>query len=75
MRQKVCAFLSSSAGLTAAILIVMGLIAPIDWLQKAIFVGLVTPVIVIATSRFFGVAPLWKPTCSKPKDGDGTRTG
>lgn len=73
MRLRLCQFFSSSSGLTALGCIVIGMSQPWELWLKIVVTVILTPILVAATSSYFGVQQLWEWKCDGR--GRGTRRG
>lgn len=71
MRRRVCEFFSSSASLVAVACVVICAVQPFEWWQRLLLAVVITPVVVLGTSRFFGVESLWEWRCSRRERDDG----
>jgi hypothetical protein len=70
VRRRLCRFFSSSAGLVCVECVVVCAVQPFEWWQRLILAAVITPVVVLSTSRFFGVEQLWEGKCSRKERGD-----
>jgi hypothetical protein len=71
VRRRLCGFFSSSAGLVCVACVVICAVQPFEWWQRSILAIVITPVVVLSTSRFFGVEQLWEWKCSREGRDDG----
>lgn len=63
MRYRLCQFFSSSGALLTLVGIAIAFVGPGEWWQKVIFALIFVPILVAATSKFFGVTQLWQLEC------------
>lgn len=70
MKVRICRFLSSTVGLYSAVGITIGAVQPVDWWWKLLGIAILTPVLVAATSKFFGVYQLWDWHCDESRSAE-----
>jgi peptidoglycan/LPS O-acetylase OafA/YrhL len=68
--RRLARFSSSSAGLIAVVCVVICAVQPFEWWQRLILAVVITPVVVLSTSRFFGVEQLWEWKFSRGEQDD-----
>lgn len=67
MKARLCRFLGSSAALYTLGALMASIVGPAEWWWKLILVFVATPIVLLATTRFYGNHQIWNPPCGQTR--------